>query len=98
MKKKNFTSKLQFQKTTVVSFNAMTNLKGGALQNVDTQVLSEDGFLCITGVVCTASQTDPVTSVDIQCPRPTTRTGASDFCGGTVGDTRLDCGASLLVC
>lgn len=86
MKKKNFTSKLKFQKTTIVSFNMMTNLKGGALANADMQILSEDGFLCITGVICTISQTDtsPTTAVDNTCPPPTnTGNGYTDFCGTT---------------
>ena len=99
MKKKNFASKLQFQKTTVVSFNAMKNLKGGALINVNTQVLSGDGLLCVTELNCTTTDTDPTISIsDTQCPRPTTRSGVTDFCGATDGETRKYCDITKLLC
>ncbi|MBC8756011.1 hypothetical protein H2O64_15140 [Kordia sp. YSTF-M3] len=87
MKKREFTSKLQFQKTTVVSFNKMLNVKGGTLQNVDTRVVSLDGYMCLTGACVTDS---PTTAIDNTCPPPTTRTDTDTiYCGIDV--TKIDC-------
>lgn len=86
MKKKEFTSKLQFRKNTIVSFNIVSNIKGGTLQNVDTQVVSVDGYMCLTDV-CTPTRTDTtttgVTDLNNTCPRPTnSRTDTETvFCG-----------------
>ncbi len=96
MKKKEFTSKLQFQKTTVVSFNSMLNLKGGTLQNVDTRVVSKDGYMCLTEACVTDN---PTTAIDNTCPPPTTRTDQTNYCTGTTdGGTRRGCGVSEIGC
>lgn len=98
MKKKQFTSKLQFQKTIVVSFNSMLNIKGGTLQNGDTRIVSVNGYMCITSV-CVRN---PMTAIDNTCPPPTTRTGGTNntncCIGTTVGGTRLDCTVSNIKC
>ena len=92
MKKKRFTSKLQFQKTTVVSFHSMSNLRGGALVNTDTRILSVDAHTCILTVCGTD---DPTTDMNNTCPPPTTRTGITDYCDD---GTRKKCNISLLGC
>ena len=74
MKKKEFLSKLKFQKTTIVSFNKANNIKGGTMQGADTQVVSVDGFTCISIVNCTTTYTlDDMCLSQVQtvCTRPT---------------------------
>lgn len=91
MKKKQFTSKLQLQKITVVSFNAMKQLKGGMLQNGDTRILSVDGYTCLVTYDCVTRETEDnacASLVTDLCTRPTTRSGVTDFCGD---DTKNDC-------
>jgi len=100
MKKKQFTSKLQFQKTTVVSFSAMLNVKGGALQNIDTIVVLTDGPIPLSAdCTPTIGGCAPTTAVDNTCPPPTRET-VSVFC--TTGDvnnyTRRNCDVTIIVC
>lgn len=94
MKKKLFASKLQFQKTTVVSFNKSTNIVGGTLQNTDTRVVSVDGYMCLTHFEC-VTQNDKYTCLSCtgaECTRPTnTGTKYTDFCGNTPLETKVNC-------
>ncbi len=90
MKKKQFTSKLQFQKTTVVSFEAMENIVAGALVNTDTIPIPISGLACLTLLEC-HTQDDRHTCLscaDTECSRPTTRTDQTDYCGA---DTKIGC-------
>ena len=93
MKKKLFASKLQFQKTTIVSFNKLTNIVGGTLQNTDTRVVSVDGYMCLTHFEC-VTQNDKHTCLsctDTECTRPTnTSGGMTDFCGNTPLETKVN--------
>ncbi|WP_420574573.1 class I lanthipeptide [Kordia sp.] len=95
MKKKEFSSKLQFQKTTVVSFNKMTNIIGGTIQNEDTRIVSVDGYTCLTDR-CGTNRCDnetlneTCTSCNTSCTRPPTRSGVTDYCGAADGDTKRD--------
>ncbi|WP_298514002.1 hypothetical protein [uncultured Kordia sp.] len=98
MKKKQFTSKLQFQKTTIVSFKAMRSINGGQLVNVDTIPISVNGLTCETLLACNTkdNQHTCVTCDNTGCPRPT-RTTESDQCG--TGDvTRTGCFETRHVC
>lgn len=65
----------------------MASLNGGALQNVDTQIISVDGL-----GTCEPSQIDtiPTTQVDNTCPPPThSGNQETDFCGIDV--TKINC-------
>ncbi|MGH1387723.1 class I lanthipeptide [Kordia sp.] len=91
MKKKQFTSKLQFQKTTVVSFEAMENIVAGALVNTDTIPISNNILVCLTFTVCQTQDNGQtcLSCTDTECTRPTnTGSKITEFCGA---DTRVDC-------
>ncbi|WP_046744993.1 hypothetical protein [Kordia zhangzhouensis] len=94
MKKKQFTSKLQFQKTTVVSFKAMGRVRGGAIQNGETIPLS-DPLTCGTRDCLNETLYDTCACMSVEtnvCTRPTnTQNGATDFCGGSDEPTKMDC-------
>ncbi|WP_430412182.1 hypothetical protein [Kordia sp.] len=100
MKKKEFLSKLKFQKTTVVSFSIIRTLKGGTLQNTDTQIVSVDGFMCLT-TVCIPNPTldNACLSQDpTECSRPTnSKTTGTAFCYGDL-PTKVDCGLTIKLC
>lgn len=103
MKKKEFLSKLKLQKTTIVSFNTVKTIKGGTLQGADTQIVSRNGFTCLSGAcVPIETQNDICVSIVADlCPRPTTRTTTdSVFCnGGTQGDdSKIVCTETQVVC
>lgn len=93
MKKKEITSKLQLQKITIVSFNSLSNLNGGALQNTDTYLMSVDGYTCLKDICVSDS---PTTALDNTCPPPTnTQNGITDFCDD---DTIKKCNVSVRGC
>lgn len=90
MKKKQFTSKLQFQKTTIISFNSMKNIVGGALQHSDTVPISNNTLVCLTFSGCHTQNNEQtcLSCADTECTRPTgTVGGITDFCN----DTKADC-------
>ena len=92
MKKKQFTSKLQFQKTTVVSFEAMEKIVAGALVNTDTEPISNNTLVCLTFTVCHTQDNGQtcLSCTETECTRPT-NTGQSptDYCGTL--DTKIGC-------
>ncbi|MCH2195901.1 class I lanthipeptide [Kordia sp.] len=100
MKKKQFNTKLLFQKTTIVSFNAMKKIHGGQLVNVDTVPISVDGLTCLTLQDCQTQTKDNQHTCFItcnDCPRPTrTDTVNSNGCTGDV--TRVGCFETRDVC
>jgi len=97
MKKKEFLSKLKFQKTTIVSFNTINTIKGGTLQGADTQIVSVDGFTCIS-IGCVPNPTLDnacLSQLVTVCTRPTnTKTDDTDFCVGNL-PTKNECDTTL---
>ncbi|PTX61132.1 hypothetical protein C8N46_105289 [Kordia periserrulae] len=91
MKKKQILSKLQLQKTTIVSFKAMKTIMGKSLVNVDTIPISVDGVTCVTLTDCRTQdgQYTCMSCTGDECTRPTTRTGDSHDCGAN--DTKENC-------
>ncbi|MEM6718736.1 MAG: hypothetical protein AAF611_05465 [Bacteroidota bacterium] len=85
MKKKQITSKLHFQKTTVVSFNTMKNIVGGTMVDVNTEPITQKGVACVTVVNDCQTQTlegaqTCITCTGTDCDHPTTRTVNTDGC------------------
>lgn len=100
MKKKEFLSKLKLQKTTIVSFNTINTIKGGTLQGADTQIVSRNGFTCISlGCIPNPTLDDACLSQDATiCSRPTTRTGDTENnCVGNL-PTKTECEISVRGC
>lgn len=95
MKKKQFTSKLQFQKTTIVSFKAMKNIKGGNLVNVNTILVSVNGYTCIGTTLLNCHTYDDkqtcISCTDNECTRPTTRPTTTSVDCGAGDDTKIGC-------
>ncbi|WP_162820121.1 hypothetical protein [Kordia sp. SMS9] len=90
MKKKQIISKLKFQKTTVVSFNAMKNIIGRSLVNVDTEPITITSIACPTELECHTQDNKQtcLSCTNTECTRPTTTAnGNTDYCGtGTFRD------------
>ncbi len=100
MKKKEFLSKLKLQKTTIVSFNTINTIKGGTLQGADTQIVSVDGFTCISfGCIPNPTLDDACLSQDVTvCTRPTnTYTDNTAFCVGNL-PTGRECTKTFKSC
>lgn len=75
MKKKQITSKLQFKKTTVVSFKTMGTIIGGTMVDVNTDPITREGTVCVTNGCGTADgQQTCITCTGGECDHPTTRT------------------------
>ncbi|WP_298422803.1 hypothetical protein [uncultured Kordia sp.] len=103
MKKKDFLSKLQFQKITVATFSSLKSLKGGTLQGPGTEIVSRNGFTCPSGVCVPIETQDDrcISIVPTMCSRPTnTRTtDDSKFCGATQGDeSKIICTETQVIC
>jgi len=102
MKKKQFNTKLLFQKTTIVSFNAMKKIHGGQLVNVDTVPISVDGLTCLTLLECQTQTKENQHTCFItcnDCPRPTTRPQSYDNNNCGTGDvTKTGCFETRHVC
>lgn len=98
MKKKEFLSKLKFQKTTIVSFDAIKSIKGGTLQGETTQIVSVDGFTCNSTVCPTLIDCytndggqSCISCTGTECTRPTnTDTSGSVHCVGNL-PTQREC-------
>ena len=99
MKKKEFLSKLKLQKTTIVSFSAINTIKGGTLQGADTQVVSVNGFTCLSlGCIPDPTFDGVCLSQDYTvCSRPTTRTGDTEYCVGNL-PTKPECALTIGGC
>lgn len=99
MKKKEFLSRLKLQKTTIVSFSAINTIKGGTLQGADTQIVSVDGFTCVSfGCIPNPTLDDACLSQDVTvCTRPTNTRGDTQFCVGNI-PTKTECNLTIKGC
>jgi len=81
MKRKQITSKLNFKKTTIVSFQDMEQILGGGIVNTDTVPVSQQGVSCLTSANCNTyqGQATCVTCGDTCNDSTTTRATLTDI-------------------